>query len=465
MKIVSKFEIDLNENISLKEVENKLHKALKEQYCQIFKQTLENYDEALLKANSKEIIQNKGKRTRGLNTLLGEVIFSRSRVKLSSGKYVFLLDEYLGIAKRVRSTENVQKECIISAVRESSYNKAAKKCGKQFNTNISGSCLHKWLNQHEFSFKEAPLPKKISAVPELAFAELDGTMVPIRGEKHRKEILLGITYTDKKLTSSNKAKTPRFKLQNKYYFGCIGTKQAFGARFRDFADHTTLFSKAKEKLVLSDGDRGLLDSQYTHFFDSYHQLDIYHLKKQISQTFKQHDQVSLKIWKLIHQNKFGEVYAFLNNNKFASEEDNLALKNYIFTNEHNILTYQRLPKDFPAHLRPKGSGAMEKSIDLATRRIKGQGKSWSISGLDNMYALVISDLNNTLPDFVNLSFEGKTEKETKFIFTEEITTKNILADLPKKKFPYYAKLQAGLPILKGPLASKYNLSFFRQLTF
>jgi hypothetical protein len=76
---------------------------------ELLEELLQLIDDKLKKERKRGELSNQGKRLRYMTTLLGDITFSKRLYQERGGKYLYLLDEKLGLTKNQRVSKAYQK--------------------------------------------------------------------------------------------------------------------------------------------------------------------------------------------------------------------------------------------------------------------------------------------------------------------------------------------------------------------
>jgi len=76
---------------------------------ELLEELLQIIDDKLKKERKRGILSNQGKRLRYMTTLLGDITFYKRLYQDISGKYIYLLDEKLGLTRNQRVSKSYQK--------------------------------------------------------------------------------------------------------------------------------------------------------------------------------------------------------------------------------------------------------------------------------------------------------------------------------------------------------------------
>jgi hypothetical protein len=177
----------------------------------------------------------------------------------------------------------------------------------------------------------------------------------------------------------------------------------FGQKLYCLARQHGLMSAGKV-LLIGDGARWIRNLVIDFFPQAIYLLDLFHLKKRISQVLNQEEDGNLKdsIFKASQRGQPDKVLALLNNYKaptLEKEEELEKLRYYIFSNKVGISNY--------ACSDLFGSGAVEKAVDiLVSRRFKLRGMSWFKPGAAGMLALRLLRFNGQWDCYWSKRLEG-----------------------------------------------------------
>ena len=108
---------ELKEAEDFSQLEEKVHSLSQKAAGMFLKFALEQIDQRLLAQKGKEL-KVVGNRERTLVTSVGEVTIKRRLYKGSSGQYVFLLDQALGLEPRRRLSKRMEQLALELAIRD-----------------------------------------------------------------------------------------------------------------------------------------------------------------------------------------------------------------------------------------------------------------------------------------------------------------------------------------------------------
>ena len=214
---------------------------------------------------------------------------------------------------------------------------------------------------------------------------VDGGLVPDRANKGDFEAKVGVIYGVKAEISKN-----RTVLLDRVAYAGIENAYLFGQKLFCLARQHGVLS-AGRLLLIGDGAAWIRHLAADFFPQAVYLLDLFHLKRKISQTFTAEEDVGLKE-ALIEACQRGqpEQALFMIRGYIPQTPEHAEyvrkLKGYIHQNREGIRNYAR--SDL------LGSGAVEKAVDLLiSRRFKLRGMSWLKGGARGMLALRLLRFN------------------------------------------------------------------------
>ena len=116
---------DIISQLNLKELEENLFRTLQESFSQVMAELLQEFDEAIALGRDKKRFYLKDKRPLKFESIFGQVELKRNYYQdRKTGKYVYLLDQYLAFDGTKGVSPVVQDLAIELAVTGSSYRHA-----------------------------------------------------------------------------------------------------------------------------------------------------------------------------------------------------------------------------------------------------------------------------------------------------------------------------------------------------
>jgi len=393
-----------------KEIEAKTRQAAKELMRKIFSKKEE-------KIFKEQKLTKKQKVQRYLYTIFGPVRFNRYKAKNRHGKISYALDRALGIENQSSFSPGLQQRIIFLCTMYP-YRQAKDILSYEISAQIDHRALWRLvqkkgiklrqedLNEIESLYRDAKPVESNACSHETIVLEVDGTGISSKeGKGNWMEAKLAIIYTGKSLESKN-SKVARYSLTNKTVFATLADSDSFGKAVSYLAEKKYQLSKAKNVILLSDGDPWIKKLHTGYMPYSIHQCDHYHLKKKLKQVYNRYPALLNNFLELIAARKHYKLPYLIKMSKLRgiiSDEDEEMLVSYIEANMDNIWAIDSLKDSIPKELKKVGSGAVEKNIDIAiARRFKLRGMSWSKEGASNLLALRLLYLNKDFESCFNM---------------------------------------------------------------
>lgn len=339
------------------------------------------------------------RRRRYLITRFGELRFSRWQTRTERG-YGYPLDAALGLHPGDPCSAWVRQTTAFLA-QAHPFRQAARLLSAMIGQPIDHRRLWGWVQTsgrkvrdhveglRTALFDDGEAPSFSGPAPRLVSTSADGTF--IRTRDGPVEVKLGIWWTGAHLVSPNAAH-PRYLLDGKGSYASTQGHDAFGQTFYTLAAHRAGIAKAHEVFFISDGAEWLADLPADWIAPTAVQLDQFHGKLRISEVARDPDRAA-RWWAWVTEHNLGalgrSIDALTRSGRIEPEAAR-ALQGYLAKGIDAFDTYRRLQDEGHApQMAPRGSGAMEHSVDLiVARRFKRQGmRAWSRHGADNLLAL------------------------------------------------------------------------------
>jgi len=338
--------------------------------------------------------------------LFGAVHVRRQRAECAGcGVTAYPADHVLGLEAQERYSLGVSEAALWLAT-DGSYAKSAASMKQLLDVSISANQIHRlaqkegelvqhaWegLRRRVFEAGDRETLRQLeagAAVKDLVVVQADGTFVHNRATGEKMEAKAGIVYSRKARVSRG-----RVLITDKRTYAGVEEGAAFGEKLVLLAAQQGAF-KAKRLWFVSDGALDLRRLRRQHFPNAVYFLDLWHLHHRIS------DALGLEgaghvggLLTLAVQGNVDALIAALAEHwatNTADEEQHRLLGDlitYVDANREGIENYARHG--------PQGSGAIEKTIDVAVgRRLKAKGTSWFRPGAHRLLSLRILKHNRT----------------------------------------------------------------------
>jgi len=349
--------------------------------------------------------ENKGKERRYLVTRFGVVAFRRQKVCPGSDSGCYPLDRAIGLKPGQKTTLWVQKRACELA-NDYSYRPAAALLSAEIGDEVSHGAIWGWvqnsgraLRQEEDKrwkavFEEGELFEGEGEEREIVVTEMDATMLHSQ-EKGRKKLTvkLGVMYSGKELESET-AKYKRYRLREKTLYGGIEEPDEFGEKLYLKGEEKLCLSKARNQLVLGDGDTWIRNIAEGPYFMATYQLDWRHLMVKIHQTFSDQPKLASELIDYLYSGQAGEMLTTARLARLLCEDRDKKrriadLVTYIENNWDGLYGSRSLRGKVEAkRVLVCCTGAMEKNIDIVIdKRFKRLGQSWKTEGVNNLLKL------------------------------------------------------------------------------
>ena len=229
---------------------------------------------------------------------------------------------------------------------------------------------------------------------EIVVTEMDATMLHSQ-EKGRKKLTvkLGVMYSGKELESQT-AKHKRYRLAEKTLYGSIEEPEEFGEKLYLKGEEKLALSKARNLLILGDGDPWIKEIAEGPFFMGIYQLDWWHLMRKVRQTFSDQPKLASELIDYLYSGQAGEMLSTVRLARLLCEDGDreekiTGLVTYLENNWDGLYGSRSLrDKGEAKRVLVCSSGAMEKNIDIVIdRRFKRHGQSWTTEGVNNLLKL------------------------------------------------------------------------------
>jgi len=391
-----------------------LEKEIFELMCQtareVTRQYLEWYDLRVMADRDTSEYRCVGIRATTIKTLFGEVSCRRRYYKKKDGRYIFLLDEAMGLLGNSGLVSENLAEQIVIECSDKSFRKAANSISSL--TGQSISAMGAWGVARQFGetieCQEARLAKLAENGGEgqlgnvssrVLFDEFDDVWLPMQKEKRQKHnagpstrkktgkkpIHIGTAYT-----GWIKSKDGRYNTTNKIAYASFGGTSDFAARFETLLRHCFDMDVVEHRISNADGEPWIKALATAN--DSILQLDPYHRSRAIIKAVTdKSDRKSL--FDAIGEKDVDKVLRVISGlctkaKDETSREKLDKLYGYFNNNRDSFFTWQergiKLPVP-PEGVTYRNLGVQESSnCNLITQRMKHRKGSWSVTGANHM---------------------------------------------------------------------------------
>ena len=431
---------------------------------QSYKTVMEAVDEAIAD-NRNEELTIEHCRAVWYQTCLGSVKVKRRQYRDGDGNYRYLLDDIAGMNRYQHTTTGV-KELALEMVSFMPYRRSAEVLRKTSAIDLPHQTIWRlvaraadpYLEKSERELKwfceTGEIPDEESKTVSRLFMEADGVMLSLQRERQRKvEVKLGIAYE-----GWEKVGKDRYRTVNKTVYAAIAGEQAFWAGMILKLQSKYDLSRVKDTLVGGDGASWVKEG--ADYVNGRFQLDRYHLNRELTIALGNDKETKGKVW---HACQCGDVAAGLRlladaiKQSRGEKTQRLAQAyRYLKENSTGLVDYRLELGQEGEKLRR--TGAMEGNVDkLVVRRMKNQGMSWTVKGIQRLLCVRFLILEKKLTSWL-----------------AKDKTPEYQIDIPKKQIRHIVNhlsmelsdewLQANIPALHGPHANRAWVTVLRNMS-
>ncbi|WP_440897454.1 ISLre2 family transposase [Amphibacillus sp. Q70] len=443
---------DIISSLTMKELEEITYRALQESFSQVMAKTLQDLDQAIALGRDKHRFYLKDKRTLSFESVFGQVELKRNYYQDKvTGKYVYLLDQYLAFDGTKGVSPVVQDLAIELAVTGVSYRQAGKAMEKLLGYPVIS---HEGIRQQLLHTEVVP-EESVPLEQDVLFVEVDGLNTKSQ-EKGKKGRELKIASVHQGWAMNGK----RAKLIEKRHFIHEG-KCPFWEEFESYLMSTYEYDPTRQHLVINGDGANWITSCRDYFQkNATFVIDRFHVARDVRLIFRGHPRFRSIQKKLAAYDwegfmvELNSAVGTLENEKKEEELEALIAQ---------LSKYPKALGDYRKKLEKKGidttsfrpMGSAEGTMSVFARRLN-HGRSWSDRGLDRFVDVMVAlkdnleikTLQGILEQTQALTEASKTEKPPKH-FVEKL--KNSATEATRNNLGYL-KQAIGAPIteaLKG----------------
>jgi glycosyltransferase involved in cell wall biosynthesis len=405
---------DIISRITMKELEQITYRALQECFSQVMAQCLREMDEAIAEERDKKRFELKDKRKLSFESVYGHVELKRNYYKdRETGKYVYLLDQYLAFDGSKGMSPVVQDMAIELAVTGMSYRQAGRALEKLLGYPVIS---HEGIRQQLLNTEIVPTDP-VPLEQEVLFVEVDGLYTKKQGKNKRgREIKIAGVHQGWEVNGK------RTTLVQKRHFIHEGNLP-FWEEFEQFLMDTYEYDPTKHHLVINgDGAKWITSCRDYFQHNTTFVIDRFHIARDVQRIFRDHPRYKAIRKKLAAYDAEGfmvELNSAVGTIGHEKKEERL---------EELIAQLSQYPEalcDYREKLKVKGidtdsfrpMGSAEGTMSVFAKRLKN-GRSWSEKGLDKFIdvmvalkdQLVIKTLHGKLESVFDVQ-EGKTSRQ------------------------------------------------------
>lgn len=394
-------------SFSFAELESIVWEEIRTAYQEAMQTLLETLDQALAEARDSRRFVLKEKRQREIETRLGVVRFQRRYYwDRETAQWVALLDEFLGLEKRIRLSEGVKALAVEAAVQGRSYRAAERELEREAGQPvISHETVRRCVLQTGDYLKQ--LSGRYEAEEKrqvrLLFLEVDGfwpaLQRPRKGSRKDKRPRQRVGKREVRLAVSHEGWEPRspgsseLRLKERRDF----TYQGGG----DFWEEVVTWLEQEYDLadtwVVINGDRaGWIRRGVQWFPHAIYQVDRFHLLRDVKRALREQPERLNAALEAITAGDAKGLLLLLKTAAKAMEDPGQrritrALYRDLGSMPEAIRDYRLQLQDWNIPTEGlKGMGATEGAVARYSARLRMQGRSWSQHGLGAMLQALVA---------------------------------------------------------------------------
>jgi hypothetical protein len=429
-----------------------------------YKATLEKIDDAIAGCRSGGL-RIEHRREVYYQTCLGPIKVMRRVYRDVEGRRRYLLDEVMGMNKRSHVTKGVQV-LALDLASSMPYRRSAEVLRKTSAIDLTYQTIWRlvaktadpYLKKTEQELKwfqeTGEIPDGEGKRVARLMVEADGVMLSLQREKERKtEVKLGIAYE-----GWEKVGKDRYKTVNKTIFATVAGGDTFWEGMSLKLQKRYDLSSVGETIVGGDGAGWIKEG--ARYVNGRFQLDHYHLNRELTTALGQDKETKERVWHACEQGDIKNALQIMADaaGQARGEVAQRITKayHYLYDNRFGLEDYRLKLGEEGVGLRR--TGAMEGNVDkLVVRRMKNQGMSWSLKGIRRLLCVRFLVLEGKLPGWLSDKKPYAPQISIPVKKIHRIVTR-LSAQEPD------AWLQAGLPALYGPYASRPWVKVLRNIT-
>jgi len=431
---------------------------------QCYKTAMEEIDKAIAQ-NKPDELSIEHNREVWYQTCLGPVHIKRRQYKHKGGKYCYPLDDLAGMDQHNHMTTGVQ-ELALELASKMPYRRSAEVLASataidlphQTIWRLVGKSADPYLKKAEHEVKwfleTGEIPDEGSRTVSRLFLEADGVMLSLQRERQRKvEVKLGIAYEGWQKVGKN-----RYRTVNKTAYAAITDDQSFWAGMVLKLQRKYDLARVQDSIIGGDGASWVKEG--ADYFQGRFQLDRYHLNRELTLALGSDKETKGRVWhacKCGHADIALQILADAIKKERGEKAERMAdAYHYIKDNSHGLADYRLGLGDEGKGLRR--TGAMEGNVDkLVVRRMKNQGMSWTIRGIQRLLCVRFLILEKQLT--------GWLTKDKSSILPINLPKKQILHIVNHLSMEQPEDwLKARIPALYGPYANRHWVQALKSIS-
>jgi hypothetical protein len=356
----------------------------------------------------RDMLERREWRRRHLQTRLGTVSVEMLKVRnREMGVSRMLGMDLFGLAPRQRTTRWVEQRAVEMRVRGPSYRQAVEAVDEMLGTRHSAMWLWRRVQArgrqciaNDRAAMRATEAGTLRAAdpPEHLYLEADEIHIAAQrstSSTHRVKVAIG--YTGRNRVEGYR--TPRYCLAEKCVYGGIEDLDTFGRGWYAILERRHRISDAPAVLYTTDGDRGLMGLQETHFPHAIRHHDWAHILRDLRAAAPDETRRARWVAQLL-SGRYDLLARSLRrcrtHRKGNAQAADRVLRALADADVDGWKRFRRLHDPDRTRRIPRASGAIEKNQEvLIGRTMKKRGMAWTRRGANHLVKLVIASQNHT----------------------------------------------------------------------
>ena len=412
MKIKEILKELLDSNVDFKGLEKSLWTFLLNSFQHYMVEILEEIDEILRETRDLSRYRIKEKNSRTIQTMVGEVSFSRRYYwDLEKQEYLYLLDETLNLESHKTIGPGLLKLAVTWATKGPSYRDARDRLTDLFGFQVlSHESIRNALIEVSDSIKREKENEIVKAEGtrkvKTLFIEVDGFFAKQQKNKKKKrknrnkEAKMAVVHEG--WVPRHNGKHSDYQLLNAMRIASLKEAEEFWEYVRGII--ASKYADVDEILIVINGDgASWIRAGTNHFGNSIYQYDRFHVSRELRRTLRFDKKALSKAQRALKKNDVGSL-AIVATEALVSCEDPKqkekleAFIKLLVSDQEYIVDYRVRLKEKGYEVLPKwrGLGAAESNVNKFKGRIGKRGRSWSLEGLEAMLTSLNSLFGGTL---------------------------------------------------------------------
>jgi len=404
-------------NLNFKKIEKLLFQLLIEIFRHLMVEILETIDTYLMATRDAKRYTLKERKSRTIQTLVGEVTFKRRYYwDKEEHKWVYLLDQALGLEAYDRVSSALTELAVIWAAKGPSYRDAEARLADLYGAQILSHEATRQMLLQAASFIEREEQNSIGTqdsdkrAVEAIFIEVDGFNTYMQRKKKRgrgrQETKLAVIHEGWEVRQGFGDKAD-YRLVNPTYVPIVDTSQEFWEHIRGILD--AKYKNIDTIPVIINGDEAAWIRQGENTFrNAFYQYDRFHISRAITEAFRGDRENLRKAQKALAEEDTGRLLcvvteAYHRTREAAAKERLKALRENLINNHEHIRDYRQRLQEAGIKVSPawRGMGAAESNVNKFKNRVAKRGRAWSQQGLKGILTCLTKLYQGVLPEYVS----------------------------------------------------------------